>query len=93
MHAIHSVALTVLGAIPNPGEGEAPPGSEHAVTILKWGAWVAFAVCVIGVMVAGGKMAIGSRRGEGGEHAAALGWVLAACVIIGSASAIVGALV
>jgi hypothetical protein len=37
-------------------------------------------------------MAVGQRRGEGGEHAARLGWVLAACIVIGSASALVGLL-
>jgi hypothetical protein len=37
-------------------------------------------------------MAIGQRRGEGGEHAARLGWVLAACIVIASATLLVGAL-
>lgn len=60
-------------------------------TILGWVAWFALGICVLGVIVAGGTMALASRRGEGGEHATRLGWVLAACVVIGSASTIVNA--
>ena len=47
-------------------------------------------ICVLGILIAGAMMAVGQRRGEGGEHAARLGWVLAACIVIGSASALVG---
>jgi hypothetical protein len=38
-------------------------------------------------------MAVQHRRGEGGEHVAGLAWVAVACVLAGSASAVVGALV
>lgn len=61
-------------------------------TVIGWVTWIAFSICVLGVIIAGAMMAIGQRRGEGGEHAARLGWVLAACIVIGSASALVGAL-
>jgi hypothetical protein len=37
-------------------------------------------------------MAVGQRRGEGGEHAARLGWVMAACVVIASSTLLVEAL-
>jgi Type IV secretion system pilin len=84
---------TVMADVPDPGAGEAPPGSEGFLKILRWAAWIAFGVCVLGVIVAGATMAIQSRRGEGGEHMSRLGWVLAGCIIIGSASALVGALV
>lgn len=40
-----------------------------------------------------GTMAVAHRRGGAGEHAAGLGWVLVACVLIGSASTLVGILV
>jgi type IV secretory pathway VirB2 component (pilin) len=46
-------------------------------------------VCVIGIVVAGAMMAVGQRRGEGGEHASRLGWVIAGCIVIGAASGIV----
>jgi hypothetical protein len=38
-------------------------------------------------------MTIEHRRGGGGESVASLGWVAGGCIVIGSASAIVGALV
>ncbi len=82
----------VLASVPNPGGGEAPPGSEGFLTILRWAAWISFGVCVLGVIVAGATMAVSSRRGEGGEHGARLLWVFAGCIVIGSASGLVGAL-
>lgn len=88
-----STASWVVVAAPDPGTGKAPPGSDKLVTVLSWAAWVALALCVLGVIVTGAMMAVQHRHGGGGEHAARLGWVLAACIIIGSASALVGALV
>ncbi|MGH2949967.1 MAG: hypothetical protein ACRDPC_27515 [Solirubrobacteraceae bacterium] len=87
-------ALTVFAQIPDPGQGKKPPGSDKFLTILQWGAWIAFGICVLGVIVAGAQMALSHRHGsQGGEHAARLGWVAAGCVVVGSASALVGALV
>jgi hypothetical protein len=84
-------AATTSG-IPDPGRGVAPPGSDGVLTIIKWTAWVAFGVCVLGVIIAGAMMAISSRRGEGGEHMSRLGWVFGGAIVIGSASGLVGAL-
>ncbi|MEU4196564.1 conjugal transfer protein TrbC [Kribbella sp. NPDC026611] len=68
---------------------EAPPGvKDNFDKILGWVKWVAYSVCTVGILIAGGMMAVGQRRGEGGEHAARLGWVLAACIVIGAATAI-----
>ena len=86
-------ALTVFAQVPDPGQGKKPPGSDKFLTILQWGAWIAFGLCVLGVIVAGASMAVQHRHGSGGEHAARLGWVAAGCVVVGSASALVGALV
>jgi hypothetical protein len=74
--------------------GVEPPGtaSTGITTLIGWVTWIAISVCVVGVVIAGAMMAIGQRRGEGGEHAARLGWVLAACVVIGSSNALVRAL-
>ncbi|WP_269750619.1 hypothetical protein [Herbidospora daliensis] len=38
------------------------------------------------------KMAISHHQGEGSQHAAGLAWVLGGCVLLGSASGLVGAL-
>lgn len=88
-----SSALDIIAQVPNPGRGSAPPGSDDIATILGWAAWIGVLVCVLGVIIAGATMAIQHRRGEGGESVARLGWVLGGCIVIGSASALVGALV
>ena len=75
-----------------PLAGEPPPGADKLKIVLDWVTWIAFTICVLGVIIAGAMMAIGQRRGEGGEHAARLGWVLAACIVIGAASGLVKAL-
>jgi hypothetical protein len=49
-------------------------------------------MCVLGVLIAGGMMAVSMQRGSGGEHVARLGWALGGCIVIGAASALVGAL-
>lgn len=82
----------IPAAVPNPGGGEAPPGSEGLVTILRWAFYIASALCVLGVLIAGGMMAVSVNRGGGGEHVARLGWALGGCIVIGAASALVGAL-
>ncbi|MGO9955975.1 MAG: hypothetical protein ACLP50_08330 [Solirubrobacteraceae bacterium] len=91
----HLVTL-VIGAIPDPGQGIAPPGSDKITTLLSWVAWLVTACCVGGVLYAGGKMAAGSLSGGGygggGQHATTLGWVLAGCIVAGSAAAIAGAM-
>lgn len=80
----------LLADIPNPGQGEAPPGSEGVLTILRWAAWIVFALAVLGVLITAGAMMINNRRGQGGEHAQALGWVFAGCIVASAASALVG---
>ncbi|MEV0282558.1 MULTISPECIES: conjugal transfer protein TrbC [unclassified Kribbella] len=66
-----------------------PPGMDKLRGVINWVKIIAYLICGLGIIIAGAMMAIGQRRGEGGEHAARLGWVLAACIIIGSATAIV----
>jgi hypothetical protein len=88
-----SSVLDIIAQVPNPGQGQKPPGASGLEKILSWAAWIAVLVCVLGVLVAGAMMAIQHRRGEGGESVSRLGWVFAGCIVIGSASALVGALV
>ncbi len=94
LHALPDVLMSLpTGGVPNPGGGEPPPGSEGLVTILKWAFYLASGLCVLGVIVAGGMMAVAVRgHGGGGEHVTRLGWALAGCIVIGSSSALVGAL-
>ena len=86
---------TATTSVVNPGTGVAPPGSDHLTTILSYLAWCVTALCVAGVLLVAGKMAVSLRGGGhgGSEHVGALGWVLVAAVAAGSASAVVGALI
>lgn len=86
-----NVPLAELDPKLDVGEGTAPPGADSLLKILKWTAWIAFGVCVGAVMWTGAMLGISARKGEGGEHAGRLGWTLAGAIVIGSASAIVGA--
>ena len=81
-------------AVVDPGQGVAPPGAAKLTTILQWVAWGVFAVCVGGVLISAAKLAHAHNQGYGGasQHTTSLVWTLVACVIAGSASAIVAAL-
>ncbi|MGX1976875.1 hypothetical protein [Streptomyces kronopolitis] len=81
-----------LAAPPDPGGGIKPPGADKLTKILGWAAWCVTALCVAGIIAVAGRMAVNHRRGEGGEHAMALGVVMLACFLLGTASGIVGAL-
>ncbi|MGC9670956.1 hypothetical protein ACNTMW_30965 [Planosporangium sp. 12N6] len=82
----------VLGEVPDPGTGEAPPGADKLIKLLRWVAYLATAACVAGILYSASRMAIAHRRGDD-TNVAQLGWVLGACILIGSASGIVAALV
>jgi hypothetical protein len=89
----HQVAGAAAPNVPDPGSGVAPPGAEKLLTLLKWVAWMVFALCVAGILLVAGRMAVMHQRGWGGEHATGLAWVLLACVLAGSASSIVALLI
>ena len=93
LHASLELMNTLISEVPNPGQGEAPPGADKLMTILRWAAYIALTVCVLGVIACGAMMALSHRRGDGGDHAGRLGMVLAGCVLIGAASGLVAALV
>ncbi|WP_418605933.1 hypothetical protein [Georgenia sp. SUBG003] len=64
-----TTATLVLANVPDPGQGEAPPGMEGFVQLLSWTKWVALGICVLGLMVAGahGRQRP-ARRGRGGPR-------------------------
>ncbi|TDB80177.1 hypothetical protein E1182_09920 [Micromonospora sp. KC721] len=95
MHHVLAAAPGPSGApgVPNPGGGVAPPGvASKVLTILQWIAYLATAACVGGVLYTAAKMALAHRRGDD-TNISQLGWVFAACMLIGSASAVVSALI
>ncbi|MBO0806429.1 MAG: hypothetical protein J2P25_25550 [Nocardiopsaceae bacterium] len=74
----------------NPGFGSAPADVMSKVhTLLDILAWGATSACVAGVIVVGAMMAISHHRGTGSEHAASLGRVMGACVLLGTAGPLV----
>lgn len=88
MLSLLALTYRLSSVVPDPGTVK-PGWAEGFMKLIGWTSYFALGVCVIGVIISGGAMAIASRRGEGGEHATRLGWVLAGCIVIGSASAIV----
>jgi ABC-type Fe3+-siderophore transport system permease subunit len=91
--ATHALTLADTGFI-NQVETEAPPGlAEGFGTVLGWAKWIALAVCVLGLIIAGALMAIQSRRGEGGEHMSKIGMVLAGVIVISAATSLVSFLI
>jgi hypothetical protein len=81
-----SGSVTVI----DPKNFQKPKGLEDKLgQIISVGAWIVLALCVAGVLMCAAQMAI--ARKNGAESAVVgLVWALAACVIAGSASAIVG---
>lgn len=68
-----------------------PPGTEGLNTIINFLAWGAFAVCLVGFIGAGAGMAVKHHRGEEMASMKGLGLSLVGTVLIGAATAIVGA--
>lgn len=80
------------GTAPQPGNAQ-PPGTAGLLTMLGWASWTVSFLCVVGVLLVAGTMAVRHHRGEGGEALGRLGWVLGACVLGSGAGAIAGALI
>lgn len=71
-----------------------PPGiQDNVMLILSWVSWVVMIASVIGILVCAIRMAVMHRRGETGEHASNLAFVLGACILSTAATAIVQALI
>ncbi|WP_285729764.1 hypothetical protein [Nocardiopsis sp. ATB16-24] len=91
--ASSTLAMAPAGFIDNV-DTQAPPGLDTGfLTVLGWAKWIALAVCVLGLIIAGALMAIQSRRGEGGEHMSKIGMVLAGVIIISAATSLVSFLI
>lgn len=69
-----------------------PNGSDKILLLGGWVKWGGGIACVIGLIAVFGAMALQHRRGSGGEHGAAFGWVALASIGMGVASGIVTAL-
>ena len=89
----HLITKVVLIDVVSPGTGVQPPGTQGIVTVMGYVAWVVCALCVTGVLLVAGRMALHHRQGIGGEHLSGLAWVLAACILVAAGSGVVGALI
>ncbi|MGB8019641.1 MAG: hypothetical protein WCF04_00270 [Candidatus Nanopelagicales bacterium] len=69
-----------------------PPGTEGLSTLLNWGMWLVTFAGIVGVLIAAGSMMLAHRRGEGGEQAAKLGWVLGGCCVAAASASVVNVL-
>lgn len=93
MQALPEALVNVLAQAAPKFKSTAPPGDDKFSTIGGWLLWGAVFLCVVGIILAGVRMLLGARHGEGGEHMTRLGWAMAGCVVIGSASAIATGLI
>ncbi len=84
--------IAILGVV-DPGTGIQPPGTQGIVTAMGYVSWVVCALCVTGVLLVAGRMALHHRQGIGGEHISGLAWVFAACILVAAGSGVVGALI
>lgn len=85
---IASVAQLLPEAPPTPGDQD-PPGAGQVNKVLGWLKWLVYAACLAGTLIAAGGMAIAHQRGGKEETVAKLAWVVGACIIAGSSTAIV----
>ncbi|WP_198414954.1 MULTISPECIES: hypothetical protein [unclassified Cryobacterium] len=89
LHIAVETLTNVVAAIPEPGDGT-PPGAEKFQEVMGWVKWIALGVAIIGVMIIGAKLAIESRRGEGGAALGSLGTAMAGVIVISAAASLVG---
>jgi len=89
--SLTALPYKILAQVPDPSQGTPPPGAAEFQTALHWVFWGVTLLCVAGVLICAGKMAVQHRHGEAGQHMGSLGMVVVACVLAGSASALVGA--
>lgn len=82
----------LVAQVPNPGHGTPPPGFDKFVTVLRWVTAISLGCCVLGFIICAATVAISHRSGGGGDVGGRVGSVMVACILIGSASALVTAL-
>ena len=90
-HLLDGVDL--LGAVPNPGDGAAPPGFGKFNDIMGWAKWIALGILVVALMAAGVRLAVAGRTGDGGEHVTHIGRALGGVIVVSAAFALVSFLV
>ena len=98
LHAIasgHSAVLltwrSLAGGVPNPPPA-APPGLAAATdTVLGWGKWGVLICGVAGLLISGGKMAIGhrNRSSMAADGATGIPWIIGGLSLVAASAGIV----
>lgn len=91
MSTAADIAAAMPAQIPNPAPVQ-PPGTGGFTLAISWIKWVGFALAGVAIVLAAIRMFFASRRGEGGEHVGALGWILGGVILIGAGAGLVGSL-
>lgn len=91
--ALTRASLALPFEVPDPGDGEQPPGFDKFTDVMGWVKYVALGALVLALIGAGVMMAINQRRGEGGEDAGRILKVLIGAMIVSAAVSVIGFLV
>lgn len=82
---------SVAVAVPNPAP-QAPPGlTAKTDIVLGWGKWGVLICGVVGLLISGGKMAIGHRNRSSlaADGATAIPWVIGGLSLVAASAGIV----
>lgn len=85
-------SLSQAGA-PDPTPNAPESLQSDVTTVLGIAMWIVIALCVAGVFITGGRMAVAWRNGSLADASTGLVGVFAACILVGSASGIVNFLI
>lgn len=91
--ALTRASLALPFEVPDPGDGQEPPGFDKFTDVMAWVKWLALGALVLALIGAGVMMAINQRRGEGGEDAGRILKVLIGAMIVSAAVAVISFLV
>jgi cytochrome b561 len=86
------IAGSVLGFNLFTANPQAIPGLTGVQTVISFISWISAALCLIGLVIAGAMLAVSYQQGNT-EHTGRLGSVATGCLIVGSASTIIGAII
>ena len=100
--AVHAVAAAghlsvarswhvLAGGVPNPAPQAPPDLAGNANTILGWGKWGVLICGVAGLLISGGKMAIGHRNRSAlaADGATGIVWIIGGLSLVAASSGIV----
>ena len=61
MMLVHVVsdAVSQLPLVDDPGVGSKPPGAEKLNLVIKWVTWIAFTICILGIVIGSASALVG----------------------------------